>query len=49
MVLEDGETYASVEGWSFMIINQKAMDELCEGYEPSQLEEKDILHTIKFH
>lgn len=47
MVLEDGETYSSVEGCEIITLTQDGMDLLCEGYRPSHLDEKEILLQIR--
>lgn len=48
VVLNDGETYSSVEGSQVMAITEKGLEKLGEGYKPTDLGCADIeeIHQV---
>jgi hypothetical protein len=49
MILNDGSTYTSVDGCEIVTISEAGHDILCEGGEPKDIPDSEILLSIEMN
>jgi len=47
VVLNDGETYTDISGCRILIVTESGMSALDDGIDPSDLEDNDIITSIR--
>jgi len=47
VVLNDGETYTSLQGCSIWFVNESGLELLDQGYSPRQLSEEDVERIVE--
>ena len=48
LVLNDGTTWTEIDSCSIVVVNEKGKAKLDQGFEPTSLENDDIVHEIGF-